>query len=602
MIRFSLVVFLLLGALSSAQVTLHPGDNVAKIVSSKPPGTTFVFAPGTYRLSQPIVPKNDDKFVGETACAPPANPCPAILTGAVVIGSAATSDGANYSVAKQTQQNPRAPNPRNCDSGWSACIYPEDLYFDNTPYRHLDSPTLPTIGTGEWWFDYPNHVIYFHDDPKGHTVETSVVNNAFGGPANNVTIQYLTVEKFADMYPVGAIGMGQGQNSLTQETDWTIENCEVRLNHGFGVRIGYRMHILNNYIHDNGENGVGGGIGSPANPATEAANSGIVIQGNTINHNDYAHFNPGFGSGGIKLGSTSGVVIRGNTIQNNEGAGVHFDEDSQNELVDGNLITDNSDASGLEQELGYGTSVFRNNIVLRNGAHLNADNFVYQISVRASSGVEVYCNVMEVPSGRGIGGWGVGASTRGSSKYPPFPYHATTRNFVHHNTVIWDAGANGEVGFRQNDVQNQPNFFGDNTPPDYNSYHLPNPSEGHFVYDNDNSHVNRPKPFSNHQRSRADAHSTVDSNNRSGYPEVSITSPTDQSTVNGPVTVTATASDKSGIRKVEFYVDWTLQATANGAPYNFNWTNGSSGAHTLAAMAYSNAGIHACYAVTLTQQ
>ncbi|HXX01241.1 MAG TPA: Ig-like domain-containing protein, partial [Candidatus Acidoferrales bacterium] len=60
--------------------------------------------------------------------------------------------------------------------------------------------------------------------------------------------------------------------------------------------------------------------------------------------------------------------------------------------------------------------------------------------------------------------------------------------------------------------------------------------------------------------------------------------------------------DKSGIRKVEFYVDWTLQATVNSAPYNFNWTNGNSGAHTVAAMAYSSAGIHACYAVTLTQQ
>jgi hypothetical protein len=602
MIRHLLVLFFLLNLASSAQVTLHPTDNVAKIVSSKPPGTTFIFTPGTYRLSQSITPKDNDKFVGETSCAPPATLCPAILTGAVVVGPQATFDGTNYSVAKQTQEGKRGVSTNNCDPGWLACIDPEDLFFDGTPYRHLDSPTLPTIGPGEWWFDYTNHVIYFHDDPSGHTVETSVLNNAIGGPANNVTIQYLTVEEFASMYPVGAIGMGQGANALTQGINWTVENCEVRLSHGFGVRIGYRMHVLNNYIHDNGQNGVSGGLGTPAVPATQAADSGILIQGNTIDHNDYAHFNPGFGSGGIKIGATSGVVVRANTIRNNEGSGVHFDEDSNNELVDDNLVTDNSDASGLEQELGAGTSTFRNNIVLRNGAHVNSQNWSYQISVRASSGVNVYCNVMEIPSGSGVGGWGVSGSNRGSSHYPPFQYRATAGNYIHHNTVIWDPGANGEVGFRLADAANQPNLFGANTPPDYNSYHLPDASAAHFVYDNNNSRANRPKAFSSHQGSRADVHSTVDTNYTSGFPKVSITSPSDQSSVSNPVTVSATAEDKSGIRKVEFYVDWALQTTVTSPPYDFNWSNGASGPHTVAAMAYSNAGIRACYAVTLNEQ
>ena len=136
------------------------------------------------------------------------------------------------------------------------------MFFDGKPYRHLDSPTLPTIGAGEWWFDYTNHIIYFHDNPAGHTVETSVVDNAFGGPANNVTIQYLTVEEFADMYPTGAIGVTQGANALTQGTNWTVENCEVRLNHGSSEsELATGIQILNNYIHDNGEIGIGGGIG-----------------------------------------------------------------------------------------------------------------------------------------------------------------------------------------------------------------------------------------------------------------------------------------------------------------------------------------------------
>ena len=267
---------------------LHPTDNVSKIVSSKPEGTTSL---SIYRYLSSSNLKTTINY-RLISCAPPASSCPAIISGAVVIGPSATFDGTNYQVAKQRQQAPRAATARDCDPGWLACIYPEDLFFDSKPYRHLDSPTLPTIGPGEWWFDYTRHVVYFHDDPTGHTVETSVLNNAFGGPANNVTIRYLTVEKVADMYPVGAIGETQTSHSLTQETNWTVENCDVRLNHGFGVRVGYRIKILSNYIHDNGQVGIGGGIGWRATPSTQSANSGILIQGNIITHNDYAHFDP----------------------------------------------------------------------------------------------------------------------------------------------------------------------------------------------------------------------------------------------------------------------------------------------------------------------
>lgn len=599
----ALAFFLPAGAIASAQVAVHPGDNVPRIVASKPAGTTFIFAPGTYRLAQPIVPKDNDKFMGETACNPPANSCPAIISGSILIGATAKLEGGNYAVHNQSQHNPRGTTPKICDDGWLACIDPEDLFFDGQPYRHLDSPTLPTIGPGEWWFDYTNHVIYFHDDPAGHTVETSVVNNAFGGPANNITVEYLTVEEFANMYPVGAIGAAHGANGLSQGTNWTVNHCEVKLNHGTGVRIGYRMHILNNYIHDNGQLGVGGGLGTPANPETESTNSGILIEGNTINHNDYAHFNPGWGAGGTKFGATSGIILRRNVIEHNEGSGIHFDIDCQNELVDGNVLIDNSDGDGLEQEIGEGTSVFRNNLLLRNGAHVNTNNWAYQVAVRASTGVEIYCNVMEVPPAEaGIGAWGIGASPRGSSEYPPFGYHVTTGNYVHHNTIIFDAGANGGAGFIFNDPAHQPNFFADNPPPDYNDYHVPNPSAPRFIYDNNNSRANRAKKFREHQASRADIHGTIDANYTSGFPVVSITSPADETTVSGPVAISATASDNSGIQKVEFYVDWKLSATSTSSPYSFDWTDPASGSHIVAAMAYSHAGIRTCYAVTLNAQ
>jgi parallel beta-helix repeat protein len=576
-------------------VNIQPGDDIPTVVANNPAGTTFVIYPGTYRLTQSIIPKNGDAFIGQTPCAPPTTSCPAIISGSTVIGPLAVFDGTNYKVTGQTQQNPRGTTTTNCDPGWLACIYPEDLYFDGVPYQHLYSSTLPTIGAGQWWFDYPNHIIYFHDNPAGHTVETSVIANAFGGSANNVTLQYLTVEEFAPMYPNGPIGVVQN-SPQTQGANWTVQNCESRLNHNYGVRVNYGMQVLNNYLHDNGQNGINGGIGITSDPSSESINSAILIQGNIINHNDYARFSPDFGSGGIKIGATSGITVRGNTIQYNEGAGLHFDDYSQNEFVDGNTITDNTDGAGISQEIGYGTSTFRNNIALRNGAQVNDAYWNNQIESSSSTGVQAYCNVMEISPGPGINGWDVIAADRGDSKYPPYQYLVSTGNSLHHNTVIWEPGATGGLGFFQDDAANQPNFFADNPPSDYNTYHLPATAD-HFAYKSGTQLT-----FAEYQADGADIHGTADTNNTSGFPTVAITSPADQSSVGDTVTVTATASDSSGISKVEFYVDWALQTTVVSSPYSFNWTNGTSGSHTVAAMAYSNAGIRNCYAVTLNEQ
>ena len=68
------------------------------------------------------------------------------------------------------------------------------------------------------------------------------------------------------------------------------------------------------------------------------------------------------------------------------------------------------------------------------------------------------------------------------------------------------------------------------------------------------------------------------------------------------MTISAKAEDKSGIRQVEFYVDWKLQTTMIKPPYDFTWSNGTGGSHVVTAMAYSNVGIRNCYAITLNFQ
>jgi hypothetical protein len=587
-----------LSAYSGSSVTISPGTPIQPLVDANPPGTTFVFQPGLYRLPSPINPKSGDSFVGQTACAPPASACPAILSGSRLIGSLAAYDGTNYKVTGQNHHGLQQYTTK-CEPGWLGCFYPEDLFFDGVPLQHLYSDSLPTILTGQWWFDYTNHIIYFHDNPSGHTVETSFVSTVvrvpFGAGANNITFQYLTIEEFAAPLELGAVDPTSGGGGNPDASlDWAVENCEILLSHALGVHINYGIQILNSYIHNNGQMGIGGGTGS------ETAKSGVLASGNTITYNNYANVSPAFGAGGVKFGTTLGAIVRGNTIANNAGAAIHFDVDSKSPLVDGNTVTDN--VGGVVYEVSLATAVVRNNILQRNNGPIDSSGPAWNLESPNSAGVNAYCNLIEMNNLAGEQGFVVTASDRGDDPNPPFEYLTSTGNYFHHNTVIWDSGATGVVGYMQGDPTNQPNFFADNTPPDYNTYHLSSLSATDFMYDNNDSGSNSRKTFAEYQSAGADINGTADTNYTSGFPTVAIASPVDQSSVTSPVTVSATASDPSGISKVEFYVDWSLQATLSSSPFNFDWIGGAAGAHTVAAMAYSNAGIRSCYAVTLNEQ
>lgn len=75
-------------------------------------------------------------------------------------------------------------------------------------------------------------------------------------------------------------------------------------------------------------------------------------------------------------------------------------------------------------------------------------------------------------------------------------------------------------------------------------------------------------------------------------PTVRITSPFNNQFVMGTVWVTASAKDKQGIDRVEFYVDGILCSTDKTAPYQIllSTDNLYPGVHTLTAIAYNTAG------------
>ncbi|HJT93302.1 MAG TPA: S8 family serine peptidase [Mycobacterium sp.] len=74
-------------------------------------------------------------------------------------------------------------------------------------------------------------------------------------------------------------------------------------------------------------------------------------------------------------------------------------------------------------------------------------------------------------------------------------------------------------------------------------------------------------------------------------PVVNITAPTDGAVVSGVVTISATASDASGIQRVWFYIDGAYLRSDAMAPYSATWnTAGDPGSHQIRVRAYDNFG------------
>jgi hypothetical protein len=590
-------------------------------------GDTINIAAGVYRLTTgtnghytsaggQIAVKNDQTFTGP-ACTPTLAPCTAILSGSVQLtpGQIQGPDGdGNYYATGFTQQGNNAGF--SCDTlggsgggGWPGCNNAEDLYVNGGSYQHMNVSSEVTLAAGTWWFNHTTNTIYLPSTLTpifvgANTVEVGVLNSVFSPAAapNGVTVENFTVEEFASEIEGGAIDPNYGVPAApTAALNWTVQNNYVTLNHGTGIRPGFATQILNNVVTNNGNLGIGGGL--PAGAAITP--SGLVVQGNTATNNNYAHVSPGFGAGCMKFGNTANAIIRGNSCVNNIGNGIHFDVNSVNPLIDGNTIADNVDSAATGGS-GYGIicEISELGCTIRN----NAVRFVgtggaVGIFSSTSSGVQAYCNVISEPSGVTDAAWEVAAGNRGNNLVPPNQgaQIVSAGNYFHHNTVIWDTGT-GLAGYVQVDVANQPTFFADNTPPDYNAYHASSTSVWQFVYDNNNSADNKLKTFANYQAAGADVHGTMDMIYTNDFPSVAITSPADQSSVTNGVTVTATASDTSGIASASLYLDWTLVSTTSSAgPFSFSLFNLAQGTHVIAVMALAVSGVRNCNAITVTQ-
>src|SRR3954447_14263310 len=393
---------------SCSGVAVAPGGSLQGAVNAAGGGTTFCLGSGVYRLSQAVVPKSGDGFVGTAGT---------VVSGAVALGSFSQSGG-SYVASGLSGFNPNHTGA--CRAGVTMCVYANDVYFDDRPLQRVAS--LAALLSGKVFVDEGAGRVYLADNPSGHTVELGLARQAFSGGADNVTVQGLTVEKFANEGQVAAVG---------SRYNWSVVNDEIRFNHGIGV--GEAALISGSFIHDNGEMGIAMSFVRPP------AGSPFQVLNNEISGNNYAGYDPNWEGGCCKFGVVNGLVVSGNYIHDNLGKGLWSDGDNFNVVLDNNRIINNQ-YNGINYELSF-NAIIRNNDIEGNGFGVAASTPLEGSGIELSNSccTEIYGNTVK----GNRDGIGLVQSNR-----PPGPNGAyiTHDNNIHDNTITLSGTAyNGMI-------------------------------------------------------------------------------------------------------------------------------------------------------------
>jgi hypothetical protein len=340
-------------------ISVVPTDNLQELVNEYPASTTFSLAPGMYRL-QSVAPQNGDSFVGETG---------AIVSGAALLTNFVQAGSYWTAQVSVTQQ---ASYPGSCLSTSPVCMYPEDLFFNNVLKTRVANAS--DVGPGTWYLDYATQTAYIGDDPSGQTVEISELSYAFSSGASNVTISSLVVEKYAVVAQYGAI--------QPYGIDWTVENSEIRFNHGRGISTSNGMNVTNNNVHNNGDLGIGGG------------GSNVTVSDNEISYNNASGYDWLWEAGGAKFGMVTGLTVQNNNSYNNNGPGFWNDINSETVSYTGNQTSGNV-VAGILSEISDTVTITNNTIV--NDGFVPGESGLYYgagILISTSSNVQISGNTV----------------------------------------------------------------------------------------------------------------------------------------------------------------------------------------------------------------
>ncbi|ATL25177.1 right-handed parallel beta-helix repeat-containing protein [Streptomyces formicae] len=223
---------------------------------------------------------------------------------------------------------------------------------------------------------------------------------AFGGTAHDVTIGYLTVQRFVAPPDEGVVNHDSADG-------WVIEHATIQRNSGAGLMAGARQQVRANCLRENGQYGMNA-------YKSKGRISGLVVEGNEIvgnNTGDWERRRKGCGcTGGIKFWAVDGADVRGNWVHDNRGTGLWADTNNNDFRIEENVLEAN-DGAALIYETSY-NAVIRKNTIRRNNwvegrkAADRGDSFPFATVYVSESGgeprvkartdkIEIYRNVLQ---------------------------------------------------------------------------------------------------------------------------------------------------------------------------------------------------------------
>lgn len=437
------------GTAPAGAITVSVGDDIQALVRAAPEGAVFWIEAGVHRL-QSITPKDGQHFIGEEG---------AVLNGSRLLTSF-SQEGSAWVVGGQTQEGMRNALDE-ASAGFDRAGYPETIYVDDQPLKHVGS--RDQVAEGTFFFDYAADRIYIGTDPAGRKVEASVQPWAFEGGAAAVLVQNLTIEKYASAVQRGAIG----GDKLPE--GWVIQDNDIQLNYGVGIAVGSNTQVLDNRILDNGQLGLAG------------VGDSILVQGNEIAANGrWSGIDVLWEGGGTKFAVTEDLIVRNNLVYDNNGFGLWTDIDNFNTLYEGNRVENNTHG-GIVHEISY-DAVIRDNVLVGNGADFDTWLWGAGIIIQNSRNVEIYGNTVDMTEG--ANGISLIQQDRGNPEVfggtGLYGEYITIGNTVRDNVIISraaDHGGNGAVAdFNEAGLLAGGNSF------DRNEYQVTSASDDRFAF------------------------------------------------------------------------------------------------------------------------
>lgn len=403
------------------------GTDIQTELDAHATGTRFLIEAGTYRITTPLLPKSDQVLIGETGT---------IIDGSIVLSSwTDNGDGTWYAsgvLPAAYSDGGVCENLTNNECQKREQVFVDGLHLD----RYMSKVALGTVPNG-FFEDFAANRVYITQNPSGKTIEmskTAYAVRSVNGAVNNsrVRLTGLTLQHFATPSQQGAI-------YITSGSDWVVDHCEIRYNHGIGCHSANspRLWFHHNNVHHNGQLGVG----------SNACHNSLYEANEITANNTDLYYGGDWESGGIKITHADDVVVRRNNVHDNTGIAIWYDIDNRRGVIEDNDINNNY-ADGIRFEISYGCKIYNNRLAGngfgfglgpgRGGADKWAMISVAAININSSPDVEIYSNLV------GINQNGIAAQQRdrGSGTYG---LRDLKNLWVHDNTITMTSG--GTSGF-----------------------------------------------------------------------------------------------------------------------------------------------------------